>query len=170
MVKYTNLQSLRYRSTGNAHHMMTVVNTVSLRVKLKILSSRRQDKTLALSLIFFLPSSFFLIYIRCLMLLTAVSGHHDPICVTQGITLHTLTLRSAWRPAVSDPPDYCLPGCSGQGLFQAGRLEWAAISYSRPSRLFPALAGNFFATAPPGAQPYTVLCVNYILKLAGKGE
>ena len=37
MVKYTNLQSLRYRSTGNAHHMMTVVNTVSLRVKLKIL-------------------------------------------------------------------------------------------------------------------------------------
>ena len=32
-----------------------------------------------------------------------------------------------------DPVDYCLPGSSGQGIFQARILEWVAISYSRGS-------------------------------------
>ena len=94
--------------------------------------------------------------------------------MTQGIVLYTLTLHSV-RCArlcltLCDPLDYCLPASSGHGIFQARILEWVAISYCRPALVFPALADNSFTTVPPGAQPYTVLCVNYILKLGGKGE
>ena len=51
----------------------------------------------------------------------------------------------------------CSPsGSSVHGIFQAGILEWVAISFSRGSSQpkdqapFPALAGEFFNTEPPG--------------------
>ena len=36
-------------------------------------------------------------------------------------------------PILCDPMDYCPPGSSVHGIFQAGILEWAAISFSRGS-------------------------------------
>ena len=58
-----------------------------------------------------------------------------------------------------NPTDCSLLGSSVHEIFQARILEWVAISYSRrssnPETEFtspasPALAGRFFATAPPG--------------------
>ena len=55
--------------------------------------------------------------------------------------------------------DCSLPGSSVHGIFQARMLEGFAISSSGdlpdpgielPSPMFPALAGGFFTTAPPG--------------------
>ena len=55
--------------------------------------------------------------------------------------------------------DCSLPGFSVLGIFQARMLEWVAISSSsdppnpgiQPASLvFPALAGGFFPTVPPG--------------------
>ena len=56
--------------------------------------------------------------------------------------------------------DYSLPGCSVQGIFQGGILEWVAISSPRgPFRprdgaqvYFISCMGKsiFFATVPPG--------------------
>ena len=52
-----------------------------------------------------------------------------------------------------------LPGFSVHGIFQARKLEWIAISYSREfsqsgieptSIVSPALAGGFFTMEPPG--------------------
>ena len=51
---------------------------------------------------------------------------------------------------LSDPMDCSLPGSSIHGVFQAGVLEWVAISSSRGSSqprdqtVFPALTGGFF--------------------------
>ena len=47
------------------------------------------------------------------------------------------------------------PGSSDHGISQARILEWLAISFSREKNpgkepRFPALAGRFFATEPPG--------------------
>ena len=50
-------------------------------------------------------------------------------------------------------PTYCsLPGSSVHRIFQARKLEWAAISMFLAS---PELAGGFFTTEPPG-NPQTV--------------
>ena len=58
-----------------------------------------------------------------------------------------------------NPIDSSLPGSSVHGIFQAGILEWVAISYCRdlPSSgvepaypVSPALADRFFTTVPPG--------------------
>ena len=56
-----------------------------------------------------------------------------------------------------DPVDWSPPGSSVHGILQARILEWVAISFSRGSSsdsglepAFPALAGGFFTTAPPG--------------------
>jgi len=49
-----------------------------------------------------------------------------------------------------------LPGFSVHWIFQAGILNWVAISFSIPSPdpgiepSCPALAGEFFTTEPPG--------------------
>ena len=62
-----------------------------------------------------------------------------------------------------DPMDWSPPGSSVHGIFQARILEWVAISSSRASSqprdrtcvsLFPALAGKFFTTVPPGKMPF----------------
>ena len=58
-------------------------------------------------------------------------------------------------PTLSDPMDCSLPGFSVHGIFQARRLEWIAISYSRGFSwprdwtwvlTSPVLAGGFFKT------------------------
>ena len=61
-----------------------------------------------------------------------------------------------------------LPGSSVHGIFQAGILEWVAISSSRGSSepressepgiepKAPALTGGFFTTEPPGKAQYQV--------------
>ena len=58
-----------------------------------------------------------------------------------------------------DPVDCSPPGSSVHGMSQARILEWIAISYSRDlpdpwieplSSAFPALAGGFSTTEPPG--------------------
>ena len=55
--------------------------------------------------------------------------------------------------------DYSLPGSCVHGTFQARILEWVAINYSGDlldlgtepvSLAFPASAGRFFTTMPPG--------------------
>ena len=38
-------------------------------------------------------------------------------------------------PTLCDPVDYCTPGSSLLGIFQARILEWVAISSSRGSKL-----------------------------------
>ena len=64
--------------------------------------------------------------------------------------------------------DCSLPGSSVHGIFQAGILEWVAISSSRGSSepressepgiepKAPALTGGFFTTEPPGKAQYQV--------------
>ena len=57
--------------------------------------------------------------------------------------------------SLCNPMDYNLPCSSVHGIFQARILDWVAISSprgsSRPmSPPFPALAGEFFTTVPPG--------------------
>ena len=56
-------------------------------------------------------------------------------------------------PTLSDPMDYCLPGSSLLGIFQARILEWVAISFSRRSSqhrdqtcvsCVSSIAGGFF--------------------------
>ena len=58
--------------------------------------------------------------------------------------------------------DCSLPGSSVHGIFQARILKQVTMSYSKDlpnpgiesmSRAFPALAGRFFTTAPPGKPP-----------------
>ena len=58
-----------------------------------------------------------------------------------------------------NPMDCCPPGSSVHGISQARILEWVAICFSGdlpdpeaepPSLVFPALAGRFFTTEPPG--------------------
>ena len=55
-----------------------------------------------------------------------------------------------------DPIDCSPPGFSVPEIFQAGILEWVAISYSRGSSgsreslAYPALTGRFFTTVSPG--------------------
>ena len=55
-----------------------------------------------------------------------------------------------------DPMDCSPPGFSVDGISQARILEWVATSYFRESSdpgiepATPALAGEFFITAPPG--------------------
>ena len=57
---------------------------------------------------------------------------------------------------LSDPLDCSPPGSSDNGISQARILEWVAISFSRDlpdpgmEPVFPALAGSFFTTKPPG--------------------
>ena len=58
-------------------------------------------------------------------------------------------------PTLWDPTDDSQPGSSVHGTFQARMLEWVAISSSRggiepASPVFPALAGRFVTTEPPG--------------------
>ena len=66
-------------------------------------------------------------------------------------------------PALCDLMDCSPPGSSVHGIFQATRLEWAAISYSRGSShpgikpRSPALAGEFFTTEPLGSLMYLYL-------------
>ena len=60
------------------------------------------------------------------------------------------------------PMDCGLPGSSIYGIFQAGILEQVSVSFSRGSYqprdepTFPALAGGFFITEPPGKLTYLV--------------
>jgi len=63
-------------------------------------------------------------------------------------------------PTLCDPVDCSPPGSSVHGIFQARKLEWVAISYSRDlpdsgmeaaSLLSPALAGGFLTTEAPGS-------------------
>ena len=60
------------------------------------------------------------------------------------------------RPTLCDPMDCSTPGSSVHRITQARILEWVAISFSRGSSwrgtgsTFPALAGQFFTTAPLG--------------------
>ena len=44
-----------------------------------------------------------------------------------------LKLKSLSRVRLCDPTDCSLPGSSVHGIFQAGVLEWVAISFSRGS-------------------------------------
>ena len=62
-------------------------------------------------------------------------------------------------PTGSNPMDCSPPGSSVHGIFQARVLEWVTISFFgdlpdpriKPTTLvFPALAGGFLTTAPPG--------------------
>ena len=62
-------------------------------------------------------------------------------------------------PTVCDPVDCSPPGPSVHGILQASLLEWVAISYYKRSSqprdwtlvsMFPAWAGGFFTTEPPG--------------------
>ena len=64
------------------------------------------------------------------------------------------------------PMDYSLSGSSVHGIFQARIRKCVAISYSRAglpdpgiepeSLVSPALAGEFFNTAPPGKPQYVL--------------
>ena len=40
-------------------------------------------------------------------------------------------------PTLSDPMDYSLPGSSVHGIFQAGVLEWGAITFSEGMSTHP---------------------------------
>ena len=83
-------------------------------------------------------------------------------------------------PTLCDFMDCSLPGSSVHGIFLARILEWVAISYSRGSSwprdqnlhcsASPALAGEFFTTAPPGTtlkphkEPKSLLKISRFLK------
>ena len=65
---------------------------------------------------------------------------------------------------ICDAIDCAQPGSSVRGIFQAGMLEWVAISFSRRSprlkdrTLSPvssALAGESFTVVPPGVDTCT---------------
>ena len=75
-------------------------------------------------------------------------------------------------PTLCDSVDCSLQGSSVHGIFQAKILEWVAFYNSRGSSqpgteptslVFPALAGRFFVTAPPG-KPFSFL-LDYRLHL-----
>ena len=55
-------------------------------------------------------------------------------------------------PTLCDPVDCSPPGSSVHGIFQAGVLEWVAISSFQISdqTCVSCLAGVFFTTEPPG--------------------
>ena len=83
--------------------------------------------------------SFPLIYCKCLASLNFASLSHAHACfITQS------------RPAVRDLLDCIPPGSFVHGIFQAGILEWVAISFFRGSSqprdqpVSLALAGRFF--------------------------
>ena len=65
-----------------------------------------------------------------------------------------LYAQSLSRVALCDPVDCSLAGSSVYGIFQAGILEWVAISFSRGfswpkiKSTPPALAGGFLTTEP----------------------
>ena len=66
----------------------------------------------------------------------------------------SLCCAQSW-PTLCDPVDYNPPGSSVHGIFQARKLEWVAISFSRGSSLpwdricVSYIAGGFFITEPP---------------------
>ena len=51
-------------------------------------------------------------------------------CVCVCVCVHSV---APLCPTFCDPMDCSLPGCSAHGIFQARRLKWGAISYSRAS-------------------------------------
>ena len=65
-------------------------------------------------------------------------------------------IRAQSCPILYDPMDCSPPGSSVHGIFQAGILEWVAISYFGGSAqpgiklMFSALEGEFFTIGPPG--------------------
>ena len=72
-------------------------------------------------------------------------------------SVHAKLLQS--YPTLCNPMDCSPSGSSVHGIFQAGTLEWGAISFSRgysrhrdwtASPASPASAGRFFTTASPG--------------------
>ena len=66
-------------------------------------------------------------------------------------------------PTLCSPVDCSLPGSFIHGIFQAGILEWVAISFSRGSSsprdqtCVSCIADGFFTTAPPGKPFLTLL-------------
>ena len=67
------------------------------------------------------------------------------------VSNHLCVLVAQLCLTLCDPMDCTLPGSSIHGILQARKLEWVAISFPT-SPVSPALAGRFFATAPPGSQ------------------
>ena len=71
-------------------------------------------------------------------------------------TLHCCCLVTKSCPTLCDPMDCSPPGSSVHEIFQAGMLDWVAISSSGDlpnpgiKHTSPELAGGFFTTEPPG--------------------
>ena len=80
------------------------------------------------------------------------------------------------RVSLCDLVDYSPPGSFVHGIFQAGILEWVAISFSRGysnpgiKPVSPALAGGFFTTEPPRKPEFTMRYSLYSLGGFRKGR